>query len=165
MKLSSYTASLKKPLRSRTLSHLIKDGKILLGYKKSGFGKGNLLGIGGKVEEGETIEKAAAREIEEEVRVKVSKLEPMGYLDFYFPHIEDESWNQKVHIFIVHEWVGEPEETEEIQPEWFPLNKLPMEKMWDDDQYWLQDMLDGNTIQREFLFDSSLKVVEWKDII
>lgn len=160
MNLASYKLSLHNPLRPRTLSHLIKDGKLLLGYKKTGFGKGYLLGIGGKVEEGETIEQAAARELQEEIKVKVSKFVPMGYLDFYFPHVEDESWNQKVHIFVVRDWIGEPQETEEIKPEWFPLYKLPIEKMWDGDRYWLQEMLDGNTIQREFLFNTNLKVVE-----
>lgn len=164
MNLTSYKSSLKKSLRPRTLSHLIKDRKILLGYKKTGFGKGNLLGIGGKVEQGETIEQAASRELEEEIKVKVSKFVPMGYLDFYFPHVEDESWNQKVHIFVVHDWVGEPEETEEIRPEWYDLDRLPIDKMWDDDRYWLQEMLDGKTIKREFLFDPKLRVSEWRDI-
>jgi 8-oxo-dGTP pyrophosphatase MutT (NUDIX family) len=121
------------------------------------------VGIGGKVEKGETLEGSAAREIEEEINVKVSKFVPMGYLNFYFPHMKDESWNQKVHIYIVHDWIGEPQETEEIRPEWYDLDRLPLDKMWDDDRYWLQDMLDGNKIQREFLFDSNLRVVEWRE--
>jgi 8-oxo-dGTP pyrophosphatase MutT (NUDIX family) len=158
-----YKSSLQKPLRPRTLSHLVKDGKLLLGHKKTGFGKGYLVGIGGKVEKGETLEGSAAREIEEEINVKVSKFVPMGYLNFYFPHMKDESWNQKVHIYIVHDWIGEPQETEEIRPEWYDLDRLPLDKMWDDDRYWLQDMLDGNKIQREFLFDSNLRVVEWRE--
>ncbi len=121
------------------------------------------MGIGGKVEKGETLEGSAVREIEEEINVKVSKFIPMGYLDFYFPHVTDESWNQKVHIYIVHDWVGEPQETREIKPEWVSLNKLPIERMWDDDQYWLQEMLGGKDIKREFLFDSNLRVVEWRE--
>jgi 8-oxo-dGTP pyrophosphatase MutT (NUDIX family) len=163
MNFATYKSSLKQPLRQRTLSHLVRDGKLLLGYKKTGFGKGYLVGIGGKVEKGETLEGSAAREIEEEIKVKVSKFVPMGYLNFYFPHVTDESWNQKVHIYIVHEWIGEPQETEEIRPEWYDLDRLPLDKMWDDDRYWLQDMLDGNKIQREFLFDSNLRVVEWRE--
>ena len=35
--------------------------KILLGYKKNGFGEGRWNGFGGKVEIGETIEAAAKR--------------------------------------------------------------------------------------------------------
>ncbi len=165
MNLTTYKSSLQKSLRSRTLSHLIKDGKILLGYKKTGFGKGNLLGIGGKVEEGETLEQGAAREIREEIDVEVKDFVAMGYLDFYFPHVRDESWNQKVHIFVVHHWVGEPKESGEIRPEWHDTNALPLEKMWDDDRYWLQEMLEGKTIQREFLFDENLRVVEWRNVL
>jgi 8-oxo-dGTP diphosphatase/2-hydroxy-dATP diphosphatase len=35
--------------------------KILLGYKKRGFGQGNWNGFGGKVEKGETIREGAIR--------------------------------------------------------------------------------------------------------
>ena len=164
MNLAQYTSSLKKPLRSRTVSFLVNENTVLLGYKKSGFGKGNFLGIGGKVERGETLEHSAAREISEEIGVTVSKYIPMGYLNFYFPHIEDESWNQKVHIFVVQGWVGEPQETDEIRPEWYNLDSLPFENMWDDARYWLPDILKGKEMKREFLFDSNLKVVEKRDV-
>lgn len=164
MNLATYKLSLQKPLRPRTVSFMVKEGKVLLGYKKSGFGKGNLLGIGGKVEQGETLEKSASRELQEEIKVMVNKFVPMGYLHFYFPHIEDESWNQKVHIFIVHDWINDPQETDEIRPEWYDMDNLPFEQMWDDAQYWLPDILRGKEIQCEFLFDSYLKVVEQRDI-
>lgn len=35
--------------------------KILLGYKKRGFGQGRWNGFGGKVEQGETVEEGAIR--------------------------------------------------------------------------------------------------------
>eukprot|EP00051_Salpingoeca_urceolata_P006046 m.80347 g.80347 ORF g.80347 m.80347 type:complete len:91 (+) comp14659_c1_seq3:1046-1318(+) len=40
-------------------------GRVLLGLKKRGFGQGKLNGFGGKVEAGETVAEAAARELEE----------------------------------------------------------------------------------------------------
>lgn len=53
MKLENYLKSLKRPLSPRTITFLIKNNNVLLGFKKKGFGKGNWLGIGGKVEPGE----------------------------------------------------------------------------------------------------------------
>ena len=44
-----------------TLVFIRRQGEILLGYKKRGFGAGKWNGFGGKVEAGETIEEAAER--------------------------------------------------------------------------------------------------------
>ena len=40
-----------------------KNGRVLLGLKKKGFGQGYYNGFGGKVEPGETIVQAAQREV------------------------------------------------------------------------------------------------------
>ena len=44
-----------------TLLFVLKPGKVLLGYKKRGFGAERWNGFGGKVQQGETIEEAAKR--------------------------------------------------------------------------------------------------------
>ena len=44
-----------------TLLFVLKPGKVLLGYKKRGFGADRWNGFGGKVQQGETIEEAAIR--------------------------------------------------------------------------------------------------------
>ena len=44
-----------------TLALIQKDGKVLLGLKKRGFGMGLWNGFGGKIEHGETNNEAAAR--------------------------------------------------------------------------------------------------------
>ena len=50
-------------LTRRVLTLLfVRDGdRLLLGYKKNGFGKGKWNGFGGKVKDGETVEAAAIR--------------------------------------------------------------------------------------------------------
>ncbi len=160
MKLSEYKKIIRKPLRPRTLVFLMKDNRVLLGFKKTGFGKGYFLGIGGKVEKGESIEEAAKREVREEITVTLSHIKHVGVLSFYFPHVEDESWNQQVHVFVADEWDGEPTESEEIRPEWFAKDHVPMDKMWDDAQYWLPAVLEGKPVENEYLFNAELKVIE-----
>jgi 8-oxo-dGTP diphosphatase len=147
-----------KQLRPRTLTFLLKETDVLLGLKKKGFGKNYLLGIGGKVEHGETIEEAAKREVIEEISVRLPELQKVGVLNFYFPHIEDESWDQQVHVFTATRWEGEPQESEEIKPAWFQKANIPYEDMWDDAQYWLPQLLTGQSIEGEFIFNQTLKV-------
>jgi 8-oxo-dGTP pyrophosphatase MutT (NUDIX family) len=105
-----------KLLRPRTVTFLLRGTEVLLGLKKQGFGKHYLLGIGGKVENGETIEEAAKREVVEEISVLLPEIQKVGVLNFYFPHIADGSWNQQVHVYSATKWEGEPQESEEIKP-------------------------------------------------
>ncbi len=51
--------------RNTTLMILRDGDRILFGLKKRGFGKGKLVGVGGKVDANETVEEAAIRETEE----------------------------------------------------------------------------------------------------
>ena len=151
-----------KPLQLGALIYLMRDAEILLGLKKKGFGKGYLVGVGGKVEDGETIEEAAKREAAEEIYVTLPELYKVGILNFYFPHVENESWNQQVHVFTATQWEGEPQESEEIRPEWFKKQDIPYDKMWDDAHYWLPQVLADQTLEGEFTFNKELKVIDYK---
>ncbi len=157
MTLQEYKVLFTSPLKPRTVTFLLKEDKVLLGFKKSGFGIGNYIGIGGKVEEGETIEEAAIREVSEEIDVTISELTSKGIVNFYFPK---ESWNQEVHIFVVTTWQGEPKESEEINPKWFTIDELPFDKMWNDAQYWIPQVLKGEQVTKDFLFNDELLVVD-----
>lgn len=118
IKLQDYKQQLPEPLKPRTEVFLVRGSEVLLGQKKRGFGKGNWLGIGGKVELGETPEEAAIRESLEEIKVKPLNLNKVAELDFYFPYVEEpKKWNQQVHAFLAKEWEGYPEETDEIFPQ------------------------------------------------
>ena len=66
---------------------LKKDGKVLLGFKKRGFGIGKLTSIGGKQEKDETIDETAIRETFEEIDVKVTKMEHMA--DVVFDNLQE----------------------------------------------------------------------------
>ena len=133
-----------------TLAMLVRDGRILLGLKKRGFGKGLWNGFGGKVEAGESIQQAAMREVEEEVGLIPVHIEEVGLLNFTF---ESEPIELEVHVFRVDSWEGEPVETEEVRPEWFEYTDVPYSEMWSDDEYWLPLLLDGEKFRADFHFD------------
>lgn len=133
-----------------TLAILHKHPQILLGMKKRGFGLGRWNGFGGKVEDGESIEAAAKREIEEEAGIEVLKLSKRGILDFEY---QTGSKTLEVHIFSIDSYEGEPKETEEMKPQWFHISEIPFNKMWPDDTHWLPLFLDGKIFKGRFLFD------------
>lgn len=134
-----------------TLCLVYDHPKLLLGFKKRGFGQGRWNGFGGKVEEKETIEEAAKREVMEEIGIKVEKIEKKGILDFEF---QDAQESLQVHIFHVTRFSGNPIESEEMKPEWFDIEKIPFEKMWSDDEYWLPLFLKGKKFKGKFLFNN-----------
>src|SRR3989344_1679925 len=104
-----------------TLCVVYQHPKILLGVKKRGFGAGRWNGFGGKVNEGEAIEDAASRELEEEAGIHALDMTKMGVLDFEF---ENDSKILEVHIFRVTRFKGEPSESDEMKPQWFGIDQI-----------------------------------------
>lgn len=137
-----------------TLCFLIDNDskKVLLGMKKRGFGKNWYNGFGGKINDGETIEAAAVRELYEECSVITLEqdLQKVGELHFKFPFKQE--WDMIVHVFKIESWQGEPKEGEEMTAEWFGFDDVPYDRMWDDDRYWLPKILDDKKIIGNFKF-------------
>lgn len=141
----------------RTTVHGTRE--VLLGRKKFGLGQGNFVGLGGKLEPGESPVEAAVREVEEEsgVRVRAGDLQPRGKLSYHFPHRE--SWSQESHVFVCERWELHPSESDELNPEWFALDAVPFGEMWDDARFWLPSVLAGGHVERSFTFGADLASV------
>lgn len=144
----------------RTLLFLVKDKEILLAMKKRGFGAGKWNGVGGKLEPNESLEAALVRECQEEIGVTPKSWKPVAELDFIQDSTSD-PWHMYVYAYISYEWDGEPTESEEMKPEWFSLDKIPYAEMWDDDQYWLPSVLNGEPVTGSFTFDENDKMTAY----
>ncbi len=131
--------------------------------KKRGFGVGKWNGPGGKPDLGETLEEAAIRELKEEVGIKAKKdkLLKVALLHFYFPR-DKVGWDQDVHVYLLKNWEGEAEESEEMKPEWFKEDNLPFDQMWRDDRYWMPEVFSGRKIEGYFIFGKEEKLVAQK---
>ncbi|WP_173922079.1 8-oxo-dGTP diphosphatase [Agromyces sp. Marseille-P2726] len=156
------------PLPQVCVCYLLREraggAEVLLGRKKHGLGAGNYVGLGGKLEPGESAVDAAVREVFEEAGVVVaaSDLEPRGRLTYHFPHRE--AWSQESSVFVCRTWQGEPTGSDELDPEWFAIDSVPFGEMWDDARRWLPDVLAGGRVRRTFVFGPDLAtVVEERD--
>ncbi|XP_056391581.1 oxidized purine nucleoside triphosphate hydrolase isoform X2 [Hyla sarda] len=142
-----------------TLVLVVQPQRILLGMKKRGFGAGRWNGFGGKVQEGETIEEAAKRELWEESGLTVDILHKIGNIKFEFVGSTE---LLDVHIFRADEFKGEPTESDEMRPEWFSLDKIPYEGMWPDDYIWLPLLLQKKKFLAYFTFEGHDKILDYK---
>ena len=143
-------------MRQDTLVFLLNDEtqELLLAMKKRGFGIGKLNGVGGKVQAGETIEAAAVREAQEEVLVLIQEKDLVKVAELTFHFKDKPEWSINCHVFFARVWEGEPKESEEMAPEWFDTARLPFDRMWVDDKYWLPMVLRGDYVQAEFNFNN-----------
>ena len=148
----------------QTLCHVFRTGdggqrQVLLGRKKRGFGAGMIMGLGGKARPGESDAACALREVDEEAGVVIDpvSLAWRAELNFVFPSRPE--LNAVVTVFLGRQWSGRPWESEEMVPEWFDVGSLPLDRMWDDEAYWLPRVLAGETLAGTITYDESCKLV------
>ena len=134
-----------------TICYLINENEeLLLQYKRKGFGKGKWNGPGGKIETGETPRECVKREVWEETGIRIIEAELKGELEFIFP--DNPKNNFYSYVFVSRKFQGDPEDTEEGELRWFYRKDLPWKDMWDDDRYWLYEVLEGNFVRKRFYF-------------
>ena len=139
-------------MKLSTLCFCLRNDKILLAMKKRGFGAGKWNGYGGKVLDQETPRAAAVRELQEESGLSASEeaLEQVGLVRFYF----DGNQLFECHVFLIKDWLGEPYESDEMKPYWFPVSQLPLQEMWVADGKWVPLVLAGKKLEAEVNFNT-----------
>ncbi|XP_024432734.2 oxidized purine nucleoside triphosphate hydrolase [Desmodus rotundus] len=145
--------------RLYTLVLVVQPERVLLGMKKRGFGAGRWNGFGGKVEEGETIEDGAKRELQEECGVTADTLHKAGHILFEFA---GEPEQMDVHIFRADSVHGTPTESDEMRPQWFPLDRIPFANMWPDDSYWFPLLLQKRKFHGYFKFQGQDTILDYQ---
>ena len=137
-----------------TLVFVVDAAQVLLIRKKRGLGAGKINGPGGRLEPGETFEECAAREVHEEVGLRVDDLVHLGVLRFQFV----DGYSTHVHAFRTSSYEGQLTETDEALPFWVDQDSIPYDEMWADDRHWLPHLLEGRRFDGAFLFDGDTLV-------
>ena len=92
------------------------------------------------------------REMAEEsgLQVQVDDLQALGQITFLFPHRPE--WDHLVHLYSTRTWLGDPAESDEMRPQWFPVGQIPYHLMWEDSRYFLPLALDGREMRALFTY-------------
>ena len=119
----------------------------------------------GKVEEGESIEQGALRELYDELGIVATedKLEKAGVIRFIFETKPQRS--NECHVYMIKNFTGSYKESdnEGDEMEWlryFDVDDLPYENMRECDRIWLPKMLRGEELDEEFLHDDQWNVIK-----
>jgi 8-oxo-dGTP diphosphatase len=136
--------------------HLIKGNRVLLKLANQGVSKGYWNCPGGKMEKGETPRECAIREVKEETGLDVKNLFAHGKLSFFFARDKNPDW--VVYLFSSKSFSGRMRGSSEGRLKWFGMDRIPYDKMWDDDRYWLSLMFDKRRFDASFVFDKDNRI-------
>lgn len=138
-----------QPVDRGTLLFVVRNQRILLIHKKRGLGAGKINGPGGRLDDGESPQECALREVHEEIGVHPRGTRPSGQLFFQFV----DGYSIHVWVFRADDFEGELIETDEARPFWVDLEEIPYDSMWSDDEIWFPWMLTERPFVGRFLFD------------
>jgi ADP-ribose pyrophosphatase YjhB (NUDIX family) len=139
--------------------YLLKNSQVALGRKKTGHGIGKWNGYGGKIEANETPEEAAARELFEEsgVTIEQKDLVKVAEIDY-----KEDKGEWMVYVFTASKFDGNPQESEEMQPKWFNLDKIPYKEMWENDKLWLEKVFNNEKFKAIFWHDNDGNILKYE---
>ena len=118
-----------------------KDQYLLLHRvkKESDLNEGKWIGVGGKIEPGETPDECVLREVYEETGLTLTKYRLHGVIKF----ISDEWEDEDMYLYSASEFIGELKECDEGDLEWVDKDKVLDLPTWEGDRYFLKPLLEG----------------------
>ena len=124
-------------MKETTLCYLEQNGCYLMLHrikKEKDVNKDKWIGVGGHLEEGETPEACARREIWEETGLTVHTVEYCGIVDFHCVGWPEE----RMHLFWSDSFSGTPKECDEGTLEWVPISQMDSLPQWEGDRLFLK---------------------------
>ncbi len=150
-------------MKLTTLCYLRQDGKYLMIKKNDDGGQsaGKYLGVGGKLEAGESPDECAKREIKEETGFKALDLKLRGIITFISDVWEDEI----MFLYSAEQLKGElNSDCDEGRLSWVEEDKVLDLPAWEGDKYFLKPLLDGeDDIQLKLVYKGDRLMEVYRD--
>lgn len=142
-----------------TLCYIEKDGETLLLHrnkKKNDIHAGKWIGLGGKIEPGESPQECVVREVYEESGLMIKNPTLRGVLSF--PGFDDDEWH--VFLYTVNEFVGEIIESNEGTLKWVKNNEVSDYETYDSDRLFLKWLDETNMFEACFKYENN-KMIDY----
>ncbi len=126
-------------MKNTTVCYIEKSGRYLMLHrtkKKNDTNSGKWIGIGGKIEKGETPAECIMREVKEETGLLLIKPLYRGIIHFVSDVFESET----MHLFTADEFEGSITECDEGDLKWIDKRKLSEYPMWEGDALFLKQI-------------------------
>lgn len=125
-----------------TLCYIERGGAYLMLHrvkKKDDINRDKWLGIGGKLEDGESPYDCILREVFEETELRLISPRYRGLVTF----VADDGYTEHMHLFTCDSFSGEPGDCPEGELEWVQKDKISSLPIWEGDKIFL-DLLAAN---------------------
>ena len=129
-------------MKNTTLCYIEKENSYLMLHRVKKVNDENQdkwIGVGGKLEEGESPEECLLREVKEETGLTLTKYQYRGLVTF----VSDQWGTQYMHLFTATEYEGEIKECNEGDLEWVPKTEIEHLNLWEGDKIFFR-LLDEN---------------------
>lgn len=118
------------------LCYLERDGQYLMLYrnkKKNDINAGKWIGVGGKLEAGESPEEALLREVKEETGLTLTNYRRRGLVTF-----SADGYTEYMHLYTADTWSGTLTDCDEGELRWIPKTDVPNLPLWEGDMHFLK---------------------------
>ena len=120
-------------MKNTTLCYIEKDDSYLMLHrikKENDENKDKWIGVGGKMEEGESPEECLLREVKEETGLILKEYQYRGLITF----VSKQWGTEYMHLFTATEYEGEIKECDEGTLEWVPKAQIEQLNLWEGDK-------------------------------
>lgn len=129
-----------------TICYIIKDDQVLMLHrvkKENDMNANKWIGVGGKIEEGESPKECILREVYEETGLTLNDVTLKSVVTFNFAKYD----NELMFVYIAKEFTGAIKECNEGVLKWIPIAKINQLKLWEGDQYFLKHIFNNDDVQ------------------
>ncbi|MBQ7724821.1 MAG: 8-oxo-dGTP diphosphatase [Lachnospiraceae bacterium] len=126
-----------------TLCYIEDDGKYLMllrNKKQKDVNEGKWIGVGGRMEPGESPEDCICREVLEETGLTITEYRLRGVLTFSSEGWEDEY----IFVFTSDKYTGDLKECDEGELRWIDKTEIMNLNLWEGDRIFLKNLLNDD---------------------
>ncbi len=141
-------------MKLATLCYVMHNDKTLMLYrnkKENDYHEGKWNGLGGKLENGETPEECAIREVYEESGLIIKNPVMKGIITFPLFDGKDDWY---VFIFVIKEFEGKLIDSPEGELRWISNTDLIKLNLWDGDKIFIPWLFDDKCFSAKFVYSN-----------